>query len=129
MPFFTETLPAIWEGKITNGSGTGNVALTDAEGYSRQVDAITVVNNDGISHGVLIWISYNSFTFVIGAGPVPAGTGVGSTPSLNLLTIALPSTITSLALPGGAQVLVSVNETVTGGAFVQCTALGGRLGS
>lgn len=98
-----------------------------SRGYGSIVSNVIVANSDSIGHvvGLVDWDG--AVEILLGVATVPAGAGVGTGDSVDLVAAALPSTIVAIVLADGHDLRVKLGDTtgasgtvwvwVSGGAF------------
>jgi hypothetical protein len=112
---------------LNAASGTGEVWLWDETPLPSRVDSLVGTTNDVIDHVIALRIDHGGGVQQLGSVTIPAGSGYGATPTVDLLA-ALP-----VALQGGLllsyqdALKVQLEVAVTAAFVVDVLASGGRL--
>jgi hypothetical protein len=109
---------------FVNGSGTTLQTILGASGNTIRIDHIIASNSDTIAHVIDVYIGTGGDMHQIGSASIPAGTGHGGVPALDVLPL-----LTSPALPGivlqQTQALQAAMEVAVVGAFIVVTVFMG----
>ena len=123
---FNEALPRVWLGFLDNGSSPGDYPIIDGDGYPSSIDQFWVSNSDGIDH--VVWISgdVTAARSVIVSATIPAGSGVGGVPPVQLIPSALQTLGFGLVSTPDSLIRFGVEELIVTGE-VSFYGQGGRF--
>jgi hypothetical protein len=131
MPFglaqFQETQPLVQETAFLNANGIAAAAILANLSGPYRVDMVLATNGDAVDHVIDLYIRISGVNYPIGSVSVPAGSGFGGVPSVDILAGALPAGSAGLPLIDGATLYASMEVAITAPNQVTITALGGVL--
>lgn len=124
---FSEVHPFIQIRYRVDSDGTDLMPLVDLVYTRFRIDAILAVSTDTVDAVLNLFVQFGDDGQPIGQCTIPARTGKDGSPSLDLIPLFLPSTVTGLVFPPGATLQAETEVALSTGAVLSLVCLGGLL--
>jgi len=124
---FDEKTPFLGIARLLDTDGLAAVVLAATPAYPTRVDAILCSNLDTIAHVVVLEFQRISTVVYVGSFSVPAGTGTGGLPSVDLLHEVLPATVGGLLLTFDITLYARCEVACNAGKGIHFSLLGGTV--
>ena len=124
---FDERTPYADYVEIVNSDGTNYKNLTLSDASIRRIDSILVSSDDTVDRYVRLNVYDGSTQRSMGYAKIPAGSGHGGLPTVDLVTVLCSSLIAGVVPGPFNQLTVNSDTAVTSGKTIQCSAFGGVL--
>jgi hypothetical protein len=124
---FSETAPFTAATKMVNGDDGAGFNLVLPGATPKWVDAILVTNTDVILHTIQLDITLIGTGYHLGQAEVPAGSGVGALPPVDILKVILGASSTGMGIEATTGLNVTDLEAITVATEIDTVAVGGTL--
>jgi len=124
---FDEVLAESFAVVFDDSNSPGVLGLTDSNKVMRRVDTILVSSNDTVDQVIRLRFSQGGTYYWIGSVTIPAGTGFGGTPSIDLLAAVLPATQIGINLFAFTILEIYAETAISSGKGVWVTSFGGTF--
>lgn len=123
----SETAPIVANVGIDNSNGTSDINLVGPPYGAWRVDSLLMQTDDTASRVVDVKIAHQGFVSIIGSATLPAGAGLGGSPSVDLLQALPTSAQSNIVLGAGDELIIAMETAITSGKSSTITVLGGTL--
>jgi hypothetical protein len=123
---FDETYPYAGNAHLTSASGTTPATLWSQGSTPSRVDAILVRLVSASDQTVLLTYAFSGVDREVGRWVVPANTGDGTVPIMNLFAT-LPEGMDGIKVPAGVSLKAGMVAALTGSDSLEVNAFGGVL--
>lgn len=119
------TSPVVRRCQIENATGTNAVNLASVARDGERYDLILAASTDTSPRVLQVLVSDGVNWDTIGSVSIPAGSGLGGTPAVDVLGAIMPTGQTSLLLPTGQNLAFAVESAVTAAKVLTVALFGG----
>lgn len=124
---FDERSPANVYAEIVDADTTTYVIASPNDASTRRFDSILVSSDDTVDALVRLSIDTGTYKLPLGYASIPAGSGHGGVPSVDLITVLVNAAVAAIIVGPFENVVVNVAATVSAGKTLQFALLGGVL--
>ena len=124
---YDEQIPVLAACELDSGDGTTPKQIYAADYYDVRLDTILITTNSLVDIGVCVFMNINSNGYSIFGMTIPAGSGFGGVPAVDVIGEMVTHNVGGLLLPKNQDINIYVTEALAAGKVLDVVAMGGSI--